>query len=214
MVETPPLRVVFFGTPAFAVPTLDALRSRRATRWSASSRSRIGRADADRRRPRRPSKMRRPRAGVPVLQPPSVKTPDVRRRARGSRTPTSRVVAAYGQILTGQLLAIPRLGMINVHASLLPALSRRGARSIAPIIAGEPTTGVTIMRVVRALDAGPMIAAERVVDRPGRDERWSSSDDLARLGAAVARARRSTTSRPAAHTRRRRTMQPPRTRRA
>ena len=67
------------------------------------------------------------------------------------------VVAAYGRILPRELLDLPRLGMINVHASLLPRW--RGAAPVhRAIMAGDRETGVTIMRVVQALDAGPMLA--------------------------------------------------------
>ena len=95
------------------------------------------------------------------------------------------VVAAYGKILTDAVLAIPRLGLINVHASLLPKY--RGAAPIhRAVMAGETETGVTIMRVVKALDAGPMIAK---VTRPiGEDETSAEVErDIARLGARAAR---------------------------
>src|SRR4029450_10784772 len=90
------------------------------------------------------------------------------------------VVAAYGRILTDAVLAAPLLGMINVHASLLPKY--RGAAPVhRAIIAGEIETGVTIMRVVKALDAGPMLGAVR---RPiGPDETSDVVErDLACLG--------------------------------
>ena len=84
------------------------------------------------------------------------------------------VVAAYGKILSEQLINTPRLGMINVHASLLPKY--RGAAPVhRAVIAGERETGVTIMRVVRALDAGPMLATVVRPDRRGRNERGRSS---------------------------------------
>jgi methionyl-tRNA formyltransferase len=119
---------------------------------------------------------------VPLLQPPSVKTREFAAEL-GLLNAHIAVVAAYGQILTEQLLAIPRLGMINVHASLLPRY--RGAAPIhRAIIAGEPSTGVTIMRMVRALDAGPMIAAEHVAI--GQDDTSVELEDrLARLGAGL-----------------------------
>jgi methionyl-tRNA formyltransferase len=93
------------------------------------------------------------------------------------------VVAAYGKILTDAVLAIPRLGLINVHASVLPRY--RGAAPVhRAIIAGERETGVTIMRVVKALDAGPMLAsASRAI---GPDETSVEVErDLARLGAPL-----------------------------
>ena len=93
------------------------------------------------------------------------------------------VVAAYGRILTEAILAMPRLGMINVHASLLPRY--RGAAPVhRAVIAGETSTGVTIMRVVKALDAGPMLVKEH---RPiGPDETSDEVErDLAQIGARL-----------------------------
>src|SRR5205807_4862405 len=93
------------------------------------------------------------------------------------------VVAAYGKILTDDVLRAPRLGLINVHASLLPKY--RGAAPVQrAIIVGEKQSGVTIMRVVKALDAGPMLAA---VSRPiGPDETSEEVErDLAVLGAGL-----------------------------
>ncbi len=93
------------------------------------------------------------------------------------------VVAAYGKILTDAVLAVPRLGMINVHASLLPRY--RGAAPVhRAIINGDRETGVTIMRVVKALDAGPMLADVR---RPiGADETSDEVErDLAGMGAEL-----------------------------
>jgi len=88
------------------------------------------------------------------------------------------VVAAYGKILPEWLLEMPRLGMINVHASLLPRY--RGAAPVhRAIMAGETETGVTIMRVVKALDAGPML--DRVVRPVGPDE----TSDVVERGLAV-----------------------------
>src|SRR5205807_9588934 len=93
------------------------------------------------------------------------------------------VVAAYGKILTDAVLAVPRLGLINVHASVLPRY--RGAAPVhRAIIAGERETGVTIIRVVKALDAGPMLAkAARAI---GGDETSDVVEaDLSRLGASL-----------------------------
>jgi len=93
------------------------------------------------------------------------------------------VVAAYGKILPESLIATPRLGMINVHASLLPRY--RGAAPIQrAVIDGERDTGVTIMRVVKALDAGDMLATTRRAIGP--DETSETVErDLAELGAAL-----------------------------
>jgi methionyl-tRNA formyltransferase len=176
-----PLRVVFFGTPAFAVPTLEALL--------ASPHKVVGvvtQPDRPRGRGQRvsdaPVKRRSLETGIPVLQPVSLKPPEfVAELARLDAD--LGVVAAYGRILTEAVLAVPRLGMINVHASLLPRY--RGAAPVhRAVIAGDRETGVTIMRVVKALDAGAMMAAVR---RPiGLDETSVDVErDLARLGAAL-----------------------------
>ena len=121
-------------------------------------------------------------AGVPVLQPATLADPAFR-LSLGALDADIGVVAAYGRILSEAVLAVPRLGMINVHASLLPR--HRGAAPVhRAILAGDTETGVTIMRVVKALDSGPMLAAVR---RPiGLDETSEEVErDLARLGAPL-----------------------------
>lgn len=159
---TAALRVIYFGTPAFAVPTLRALLA---------SPHRIVALVSQ---PDRPSgrgqrvaptatKQVALEAGVPILQPVKLRD-EVFLSTIASYNPDLGVVAAYGRILPDALLKIPRLGMINVHGSLLPKY--RGAAPVhRAVMAGEETTGVTIMRVVPALDAGPMLAtAERPID--------------------------------------------------
>lgn len=178
---TAPLRVVFFGTPAFAVPTLDALLA---------SRHRVVAVVTQPDRPRgrghktsdAPVKARAVDAKLSVLQPDRLKDEGFL-HALASLDPDLGVVAAYGRILTDAVLATPRLGMINVHASLLPKY--RGAAPVhRAVIAGERETGVTIMRVVKALDAGPMLATVR-----RRIDADDTSDvverDLAALGASL-----------------------------
>jgi methionyl-tRNA formyltransferase len=176
------LRIVFFGTPAFAVPTLDAL-------LGASPHTVVGvvtQPDRPRGRGQKlsdaPVKARAVAAGLPILQPPKMKDPAFLDALAGWNADLG-VVAAYGRILTDEILAMPRRGMINVHASLLPKY--RGAAPIhRAVIAGETSTGVTIMRVVKALDAGGMIAkAERPI---GPDETSDEVErDLARIGARL-----------------------------
>jgi methionyl-tRNA formyltransferase len=176
-----PLRVVFFGTPAFAVPTLEALLDSSHTVAGV-----VTQPDRPRGRGHRvsdaPVKSRSLETGMAVLQPVSLKTPEF--LAELDRLDVDLgIVAAYGRILTEAVLAIPRLGMINVHASLLPKY--RGAAPVhRAVIAGERETGVTIMRVVKALDAGPMMAtATRAI---GIDETSDVVEhDLALLGASL-----------------------------
>jgi methionyl-tRNA formyltransferase len=181
VVSGPGLKVVFFGTPQFAVPTLDALL--------ASLHSVVGvvtQPDKPRGRGQKetdaPVKARAVQAGLRTLQPVTLKDPAALADI-ASLGADIGVVAAYGKILTQAVLDIPRLGMVNVHASLLPRY--RGAAPVhRAVIAGETTTGVTIMRVVLALDAGAMLAR---VERPvgPNDTSDQVERDLASLGAAV-----------------------------
>jgi methionyl-tRNA formyltransferase len=181
MVDGPLLRVAFFGTPQFAVPTLDALLASRHTVVGV-----VTQPDRPRGRGHKtsdaPVKARARAADLPVFQPERLKDAAFLDALRALHADIG-VVAAYGKILPAPVLATPELGMINVHASLLPKY--RGAAPVhRAIIAGEIETGVTIMRVVQALDAGPMLAT--VSRAIGPDE---TSDEversLAGLGATL-----------------------------
>ena len=183
LATSPPsrLRVVFFGTPDFAVPTLETLlRSRHVVAGV------VTQPDRPRGRGRQlfdaPVKARAAAAGVPILQPQRLTDASFLERLTALR-PDLGVVAAYGKILSDQVLAIPARGFLNVHASLLPRY--RGAAPVhRAIIAGERETGVTIMRVVQALDAGPMLArAHRPIAAGETSDEVER--DLARLGAAL-----------------------------
>jgi methionyl-tRNA formyltransferase len=181
MVDGGPLRIVFFGTPAFAVPTLEALLE--------SPHEVVGvvtQPDRPRGRGQKttasPVKARAMAAGVPVLQPESAKDAGFAAALSGLHSDVG-IVAAYGQILTQALLDTPRLGMLNVHASILPHY--RGAAPVhRSIINGDVETGITIMRMVKALDAGPMLAAARrsIASDETSDE---VEQDLARIGAQL-----------------------------
>jgi methionyl-tRNA formyltransferase len=176
-----PLRIVFFGTPGFAVPTLEALlRSRHIVAGVVTQPDRPrGRGhqmlDA-------PVKAMAAASGVRILQPQRLKDAAFIEALTALRADLG-VVAAYGKILSDQVLAIPTRGFINVHASLLPRY--RGAAPVhRAVIAGERETGVTIMRVVQALDSGPMLAnAHRPIGAEETSEEVER--DLARLGAAL-----------------------------
>lgn len=177
------LRVAFFGTPAFAVPTLDALLS--------SGHEVVGvvtQPDRPRGRGQQvteaPVKARARIAGVPVLQPTKLRAPEFLDAFRAWHADIG-VVAAYGRLLPQVLLDIPPRGLINVHASLLPAW--RGASPIQrAVLNGDPVTGVTIMRVVLALDAGPMLARVEVPIAPD-DTSGSLEARLAVAGASLLR---------------------------
>jgi methionyl-tRNA formyltransferase len=181
MVKATGLKVLFFGTPRFAVPTLDALL--------AASHSVVGvvtQPDKPRGRGQKavdaPVKARAIDAGIPLLQPVRLKDAAAveAMTALGAHI---GVVAAYGKILTDAVLAIAPMGIINVHASLLPRY--RGAAPVHRcVMAGETKTGVTIMRVVKALDAGAILA--RVERSIGPDDTSAEVEhDLALLGATL-----------------------------
>lgn len=176
-----PLRVVFFGTPQFAVPTLQRLMASRHPVCGV-----VTQPDRPRGRGQKvsdsPVKAVALEHGIPVFQPDRLRVPEVADAIAAWR-PDLGVVAAYGKLVPEMLLDIPQHGMINVHASLLPKY--RGAAPVhRAIINGEPETGVTIMRVVKALDAGGMFA--KVTRAIGPDETSDVVErDLAELGARL-----------------------------
>lgn len=173
------LRIVFFGTPAFAVPTLERLLDSPHPVVAV-----VTQPDRPRGRGQRvsdaPVKALAVRRGIPVLQPERLKR-ELFEETFTRLNADLGVVAAYGKILPEWLIQAPRLGMINVHASLLPRY--RGAAPVhRAVLAGETETGVTIMRVVKELDAGPMLA--RVTRPIGPNETSEIVErDLAHLGA-------------------------------
>lgn len=149
------MRVIFFGTPAFAAPTLAALlKSRHPVVGVVTQPDRArGRGQKVTHAPVKELALEH---GLPVLQPERLKADETLVELRNLNADIG-VVAAYGKILPQALLDIPKNGLINVHASLLPRW--RGAAPIHRAIqAGDRVTGVTIMRVVFALDAGAMMS--------------------------------------------------------
>lgn len=153
------MRILFWGTPDFGLPSLEALRT--------AGHDLVGVVTnpdrpAGRGRKLRASPVKRwaERAGVSVLQPETPRGDEFEAAVR-RLDPELSVVAAYGRILRDEILALPPLGSINVHASLLPHL--RGAAPVNwAIIRGDEESGVTFMRMVRELDAGPMLARASV----------------------------------------------------
>ncbi len=122
------------------------------------------------------------RLQIPVLKPVKIRTAEFVAELK-SYAPDLIVVAAYGRILTQAILEVPRLMPINVHASLLPR--HRGASPIeGAILAGDAETGVTIMRVVEELDAGPMLL-ERSIPIEPNDTQGRLKEKLAELGGAA-----------------------------
>jgi methionyl-tRNA formyltransferase len=157
------LRVVFFGTPLFAVPTLQALMasSHEVVLIVTQPDRPFGRGHQPTGREVKAFALA---AGLPLVQPHRLADEAFLSALRDAR-PDIGVVAAYGKLLPRALLELPPLGFLNVHASLLPRY--RGAAPVhRAVIAGERETGVTIMRVVEALDAGPTLAARaRPIDK-------------------------------------------------
>jgi len=180
------MRIVMMGTGTFAEPTFEALLSnfrddvvglvtqpardggnaRGSTRQTGKGMAAIARA-----------------AGVPVVQPESINAPDGLAQLRDLR-PDLMVVAAYGQILSKDVLSTPAVGTINVHASLLPKY--RGAAPVAyAILGGEARTGVTIIKVTPGLDSGDMIL-QAALDILPDDTTGTLEARLAGLGATLA----------------------------
>jgi methionyl-tRNA formyltransferase len=175
------VNIVFFGTPDFAVPSLQAVLH--------SGRHQVVAVVTQPDRPRGRHQRLQPTpvkaaalAFAPVLQPERIRTAEFVAQLQSFR-PELGVVAAYGKILPDDVLAVPRRGMINVHASLLPKY--RGAAPVhRAVMNGEVETGVTIMRVVRALDAGPMFAKSTTPIGPD-DTSDVVEQRLAQLGAGL-----------------------------
>lgn len=149
------MRIVFFGTPEFAVPSLEALLAERAQVVGV-----VTQPDKPHGRSRSvlvapPIKELALRHHLPVLQPERP-TGDVFRAALRHWQPELGVVVAYGHILRADVLGVPTRGMINVHASLLPRL--RGAAPVNwAILRGEAETGITIQQLDTGMDTGPIL---------------------------------------------------------
>ena len=151
MTEPRRLRVLYFGTPEFAVPSLRALAESRHEVVGA-----ICQPDRPRGRGRKleppPVKVEAARRSIPVFQPEKVGDPDTLEWMR-ERTPDLGCVVAFGQFIPKSVRELPSLGLINAHASLLPRF--RGAAPIQyAVLEGDAETGVTILRVAKEMDAG------------------------------------------------------------
>jgi methionyl-tRNA formyltransferase len=175
------MRVLFAGTPAFAVPALEALigaghridlvltqPDRRAGRGLATAPGAVKQAAV--------------RHGIPVFQPASLKEPDAQARLREAQSDVL-VVVSYGLILPQAVLDIPPRGALNIHASLLPRW--RGAAPIQrALLAGDPMTGVCIMQMDAGLDTGPVLLREAVAIESD-ESAGTLHDKLATLGARL-----------------------------
>ena len=176
-----PLRLVFAGTPEFAVPCLEACRASGAEVVAVYTQPD---RPAGRGRKLAPSPVKQAAlaAGIAVEQPESLKSAAVQ-QALAAYRPDLLVVVAYGLILPRKVLAIPRLGCWNVHASLLPRW--RGAAPIQrAILAGDTESGVDLMQMEAGLDTGPvMLQRHTPINRD--DTGGSLHDRLSALGAEV-----------------------------
>ena len=176
------MRVVFMGTPQFAVPSLRACFD-------------VGEVVAVVTQPDKPKGRGRELApppvkgvaqerGIPVLQPARIRNTGFAEELRAF-APDVCVVAAYGKILPPDVLAVPKHGSVNVHASLLPRW--RGAAPIQwALAAGDTRTGVCLMQMEEGLDTGPVISCAEVAIDP-RDTSESLHDRLSELGAQLLR---------------------------
>ena len=172
-------RIVFAGTPEFSVAALDALHA--AGHSIVAVYTQPDRpAGRGRTLNASPVKRRAIELGLPVEQPATLKSPESAAGLK-SHDPGLMVVVAYGLILPQSILDVPRLGCLNIHASLLPRW--RGAAPIQrAILAGDTRTGVTIMKMDAGLDTGPMLLV-RPIDIGSRENAGSLHDRLAALGA-------------------------------
>ena len=174
------LRVVFMGTPEFAVGALEAVAKHHSVVCVYSQGDKpVGRGLELKPTPVKAAALR---LGLPVHQPEKLSPPEEVKRLRDLK-PDVLVVVAYGKILRREVLDVPRLGCVNIHASLLPRW--RGASPIqSSILGGDAESGVTTMRLVEELDAGDILLQKKT---PLAPEETSSSlhDRLALLGAEL-----------------------------
>ena len=177
-----PLRLVFMGTPEFAVPALGALLD--------AGHDVVGVYTQPDRRSGRGRRMTAPPVkefaegrGLPVFQPASLREDAAARRGIAELAPDAIIVAAYGLFLPEDTLAVPGLGCLNIHPSLLPR--HRGPSPVATaILGGDETTGVTIMLLDEGMDTGPILAQRET--RIGADETCDRlTDRLFDMGASL-----------------------------
>jgi methionyl-tRNA formyltransferase len=174
-------RLIFMGTPGFAVPILESLIQCHQVVALVTQPDQLGGRGRKQLLPP-PTKEVALARGIPVLQPPRLNRPLVVAALKELR-PGAIIVAAFGQILRRSVLELAPRGCINVHASLLPRY--RGAAPIAAaILAGEAETGVTIMRMDEGIDTGDILALRALPIAPA-DTTATLTVRLARLGAEL-----------------------------
>ncbi|MDD5071682.1 MAG: methionyl-tRNA formyltransferase [Patescibacteria group bacterium] len=175
-----PIKLIFAGTPDFAVPGFRALLSDKDFKILAA----ITQPDkpVGRKQILTPSsiKIEAQKNNIPVWQPNKIA--EIKEKIKGAK-PDLAVLIAYGQIIPQEILDIPRFGWINVHGSLLPRW--RGAACVqAPILAGDKKTGVTVMKIEKGLDTGPILKQTEIKINP-EETAETLHDKLAELGAKI-----------------------------
>lgn len=172
------MRALFFGTPAIAVPALDALHATAEVAGVVCQPDKPAGRGLELKPP--PVKLRALELGLPVVQPAKIRTPEFAAWVRDAAADVALVIA-YGRILPPAVLAAPRAGCLNLHASILPRY--RGAAPITwAIVNGERETGISLMAMDEGMDTGPVFTIHRI---PIGDE--ATADDLAlALGALAA----------------------------
>lgn len=192
-----PLRIIFFGTPAFACPALQALHDDPAFEVVAVITQPDKPAGRGKKLTAPPVKILAETLGIPMVQPEDMNRFRVSEPALSSACPELvegskgfrfqecdfLVLVAYGEILSKELLAWPKRAPVNVHPSLLPRWRGPSPMQNA-ILSGDKETGVTIQRMIEKTDAGPILAQERVLIEP-RDTKITLETKLSSLGAKL-----------------------------
>jgi len=175
-------KVIFMGTPEFAVPSLTALIKSSAYQLVAVVTQPDRPSGRGHQLTPSPIKQTAVAAGLPILQSETLRPPEIVAQLAALQ-PDVIVVAAFGQILRQEVLTMPPFGCVNVHASLLPRW--RGAAPIAAAIqAGDAESGITLMQMDVGLDTGPMLAKRAIALRPDHTTE-NLTHELAELGAAL-----------------------------
>ena len=156
------IKLVFMGSPDFAVPALRALAAHYPICGVVTQPDRPSGRGMTLTPP--PVKVAALQLGLPVIQPEKLRSPEAFQQLQ-AWAPDLIVVAAFGQILRPNVLELPQFGCLNIHASLLPR--HRGAAPIqAAILAGDAQTGITIMKMDAGLDTGPMLSQRSIPIEP------------------------------------------------
>jgi len=175
------VKIIFLGTPAFAVPTLERIQQSHHRIAAVISQPDRARSRGLRVTPT-PVKQTASAFGIPVLQPEKASSPEVVQQVR-LLAPDAAIVVAYGQILKREFLSAPRLGCINLHASLLPKY--RGPSPIqAALLAGDRETGVSTMLLNEGMDTGDILL-QRKVSIADDDTAGTLHDRLSQIGASL-----------------------------